>query len=42
MACGEGTLYIKTAQFPESKKMNVEDYARGHKIEIGMILGMEE
>ena len=42
VACGEGTLYIKTAQFPESKKMNVEDYARGHKIDIGVILGMEE
>lgn len=42
VACGEGTIYIKTAQFPESKKMNVEDYARGHKIEIGTVLGLEE
>ena len=42
VACGKGTLYIKTAQFPESKKMNVEDYARGHKIEIGTVLGKEE
>lgn len=42
VACGEGTLYIKTAQFPESKKMNVEDYARGHRIEIGTVLGEEE
>jgi methionyl-tRNA formyltransferase len=41
VACGEGTLYIKSAQFPESKKMNVEDYARGHEIEIGYILGQE-
>lgn len=39
VACGEGTLYITTAQFPNSKKMNVEDYARGHRIEIGTILG---
>lgn len=39
VACGEGTLYITTAQFPNSKKMNVEDYARGHSIEIGTILG---
>ena len=39
IACGEGTLYIKTAQFPNSKRMNVEDYARGHEIEIGIVLG---
>ncbi len=39
VACGEGMLYITTAQFPNSKKMNVEDYARGHSIEIGTILG---
>ncbi len=39
ISCGEGTLYILTAQFPESKKMNVEDYARGHEIEIGYVLG---
>ncbi|MCH5210260.1 MAG: methionyl-tRNA formyltransferase [Oscillospiraceae bacterium] len=38
IACGEGTLYIKTAQFPNSKRMNVEDYARGHEIEIGAVL----
>lgn len=39
VSCGEGTLYIKTAQFAGSKKMNVEDYARGHDIEIGTVLG---
>lgn len=39
IACGEGTLYITYAQFPNSKKMNVEDYARGHSIETGIILG---
>lgn len=38
VACGEGTLYIQTAQFPNSKKMNVEDYARGHEVEIGIVL----
>lgn len=32
IACGDGTLYITEAQFPESRRMNVEDYARGHKI----------
>ena len=41
ISCGEGTLYIETAQFPGSKKMNVEDYARGHEIEIGYVLGQE-
>ncbi|MGN0106779.1 MAG: methionyl-tRNA formyltransferase [Hominilimicola sp.] len=41
ISCGEGTLYIETAQFPNSKKMNVEDYARGHEIEIGFVLGQE-
>lgn len=38
-ACGDGGLCIKTAQFFGSRKMNVEDYARGHEIEIGTILG---
>lgn len=41
ISCGEGTLYIETAQFLGSKKMNVEDYARGHEIEIGYVLGQE-
>ena len=38
VACGEDSLYIEVAQFPNSKKMNVEDYARGHEIEIGTVL----
>ena len=38
VACGDGGLYIEVAQFPNSKKMSVEDYARGHEIEIGTIL----
>ena len=41
ISCGEGTLYIVMAQFPNSKKMNVEDYARGHEIELGVVLGKE-
>ena len=41
VACGKGMIYIKVAQFPNSKKMNIEDYARGHEIEIGTILGRE-
>lgn len=39
VACGEGSICIKTAQFPNSRKMNVEDYARGHEIETGICLG---
>lgn len=38
VACGKDALCIKIAQFPNSKKMNIEDYARGHKIEIGAVL----
>lgn len=41
VACGNGALYLKTVQFTGSKKMNVEDYARGHEIETGAILGQE-
>lgn len=39
VATGDGAVYIKTAQFAGSKRMNVEDYARGHEIEIGALLG---
>ena len=42
VACGSGALYIKTVQFPGLKRMNVEDYARGHEIENGIILGDEK
>lgn len=38
VTCGEGAVCIKTAQFPGSRRMNVEDYARGHEIEIGTVL----
>lgn len=39
VATGDGAIYIETAQFAGSKRMNVEDYARGHNIEIGTLLG---
>lgn len=38
IACGEGCIYVKEAQFFGTKRMNVEDYARGHEIKIGTIL----
>jgi len=38
IGCGSGAICVKVAQFPGSRKMNVEDYARGHEIEIGEIL----
>ncbi len=41
VACGGGALYIKTVQFPGLKRMNIEDYARGHEIVNGTILGDE-
>lgn len=41
VACGNGALYIKTVQFPGLKRMNIEDYARGHEIVNGVILGDE-
>ena len=41
VACGNGALYIKTVQFPGLKRMNIEDYARGHEIANGVILGDE-
>lgn len=31
VTCGEGALYLESVRFPESKYMNPEDYARGHK-----------
>ncbi len=39
VAAGRGVLYIKTVQFPGSKKMDIEDYMRGHSIEYGTVLG---
>ena len=39
VACGDGALFIKTVQFAGLKRMNIEDYARGHEIENGIILG---
>lgn len=42
VSTGNGVLYIETAQFFGSKKMKVEDYARGHEVEIGVILGRGE
>ncbi len=39
VACGDGALYIKTVQFSGSKRMNIEDYARGHEIDVKTVLG---
>lgn len=36
--CGSGVLYIQTAQFTGSKKMNIDDYLRGHQVDIGEVL----
>lgn len=42
VACGEDALYIKTVQFAGLKRMSIEDYARGHEVKIGVILGKDE
>lgn len=34
----DGSIYIEVAQFPGSKKMGIDEYLRGHKIEIGTVL----
>ncbi len=39
VACGNGSVIIRQVQFPGSKRMNVEDYMRGHSIESGVVLG---
>ena len=36
---GNGVLIAKVIQVPGKKRMNVSDYIKGHKIEIGKILG---
>ena len=41
VACKNGAIYIKTVQFAGLKRMNIEDYARGHKIETDIILGAD-
>lgn len=39
VACGEGSVLIKEIKIEGKKKMSVEDYLRGHKIEKGTLLG---
>lgn len=34
----DGSVYIVTAQFPNSKRMGIDEYLRGHKIDYGTIL----
>lgn len=34
----DGSLYITVAQFPNSRKMTVDEYLRGHSIDFGTIL----
>lgn len=39
IATGNGILRVKILQVPGKKRMSVEDYMRGNKIEIGTVLG---
>ena len=34
----DGSIYIKVAQFAGSKRMGIDEYLRGHKIEYGTVL----
>lgn len=34
----DGSIYIQTAQFPNSRRMSIDEYLRGHEIENGTIL----
>lgn len=42
VACKNGAVFIKTVQFAGSKRMNIEDYARGHELLPGVVLGTEK
>lgn len=35
VACADGAIIIREVQFPGSRRMNIEDYMRGHEINIG-------
>ena len=39
VACGEGAILLNEIQAVGGKRMNAKDYLRGHKIEVGSILG---
>lgn len=39
IACGEGAMLLNEIQAVGGKRMNAKDYLRGHKIEVGSILG---
>lgn len=39
VACGEGAMLLNEIQAVGGKRMNAKDYLRGHKIEVGSILG---
>ena len=36
--CQDGGIWLKTVQFPQSKRMDIDDYLLGHSVEIGGIL----
>lgn len=41
VSCGKGCIYVKEVQFAGKKRMNIEDYLRGNKIEDGGFFGKE-
>lgn len=38
VACLGGSVYVKEVQFAGSRRMNIEDYMRGHEISVGEVL----
>ena len=41
VACGDGVVVVQWVQFPGSRKMNIEDYMRGHDIKQGTVFGVD-
>lgn len=42
VACGTGALTVLELQAPGAKRMAAADYLRGHPLDSGLVLGMEE
>ncbi len=40
VSCGDGCIYLTEIQASGSKRMNVEDYLRGHSMPVGTIFGV--
>ncbi len=41
VACKDGCVYVRDVQFAGSRRMNIEDYMRGHEITVGEVLSKQ-